>query len=53
MKKLGNEKMDFDSLLDEADKNKDGVIDYEGWFAILPLAHPRFLMEELTVKHGR
>ena len=30
MKKLGNEKMDVQALLDEADRNKDGVIDYEG-----------------------
>ena len=30
MKKLGNDKMDVDALLDEADRNKDGVIDYDG-----------------------
>ena len=37
MKKLGNDKMDVDALLDEADRNKDGVIDYDGTRLDLPL----------------
>ena len=34
MDKLGSKKIDLDQLLDEVDKNKDGVIDYEGWFIL-------------------
>ncbi len=30
MKKLGNDKMDVDALLDEADADGNGVIDYDG-----------------------
>ena len=30
MDKLGSTKIDLDQLLDEVDRNKDGVIDYEG-----------------------
>ena len=30
MAKLGSTKIDLNQLLDEVDKNKDGVIDYEG-----------------------
>lgn len=30
MKKLGNDKLDVEALLDDADRNQDGVIQYEG-----------------------
>ena len=35
MAKLGSTKIDLNQLLDEVDKNKDGVIDYEGWLNCL------------------
>ncbi len=35
MKKLGVDRLDADALLDEADKNRDGVIQYDGASASL------------------
>ena len=42
MAKLGSTKIDLNKLLDEVDKNKDGVIDYEGrlnWLNIFQISY--------------